>query len=74
MARSNLVFGVPNQVVEVEGEPKDVISAMGSGWARLNRASEGSEDWIWVNSDNVLFVEPAGSPRSTHENFGLKSV
>ena len=60
MARSKIVFGkTAGDTVEVDGDPERVAETLRSGWAQLNRASEGDEpDWIWVNADQVVYVEP----------------
>jgi hypothetical protein len=61
MAQSKLVFGMSGDsrhVLQVSGEAEKVVYTLKNGWAQLNRAKEGDEpQWVWVNSDRVLYVE-----------------
>jgi hypothetical protein len=69
MARSKVILGKSGDSrhsVEVEGDAETVMGVMKNGWAELNRAREGEErDVIYVNADNVLYVEPARSGQAS---------
>jgi hypothetical protein len=70
MARTNLVLA-GGRVIEVDGKPEKVAGDLRSGWAQLNRGDQDEQDWIWVNTTHVVYVEPVG--RSVYEEARRKT-